>query len=412
MDQTPTKRGTVLAVALAGLGILAGYEIVRPISSSLYIAEFGAARLPYVLTAVPLAAALGTFLYSALLRRLGPRRTLSCSLFACAAIGLAFYWLTARRIPGASLFFYLFGQVYIVLLLAQLWGFVNSVLRLEEAKKYNGLILGIASLGSVGGGLLTGRLAERVGSEAMILGAALLTAASAFAARWAYRRAGEPAAEAAAPFDPFAGEVFRRERRLLWLAAAIALAQVVGTLLDVAFHRAVEAAIPGKDPRSSFLGYYWSAVNGGALLLQLAGCPLLLPRARLRFLYAAVPLLHLVAAAAAAFSPTLGLCGVAFWLFKALDYSVYNAIKEMFYIPFSFAARYRAKAVIDAVIYRGAKGLTSAVLSAATAAGAALPLAWLPALGAAFSAAWAACATGLVRGGEKEENPILQKLLG
>jgi ATP/ADP translocase len=54
----------------------------------------------------------------------------------------------------------------------------------------------------------------------------------------------------------------------------------------------------------------------------------------------------------------------AFTAFKALDYSLFRAAKEMLYIPLSFDARYRAKSVIDAFGYRAAKGGMSGLLAA------------------------------------------------
>ena len=53
----------------------------------------------------------------------------------------------------------------------------------------------------------------------------------------------------------------------------------------------------------------------------------------------------------------------AFLLFKAFDYSLFRAAKEIFYIPLSFDARYRAKQVIDSFGYRFAKGGSAGVIT-------------------------------------------------
>ena len=47
--------------------------------------------------------------------------------------------------------------------------------------------------------------------------------------------------------------------------------------------------------------------------------------------------------------------GLAFALFKTIDYSTFRAAKEILYIPLSFDARYRAKEVIDVFGYRFGK---------------------------------------------------------
>ena len=54
--------------------------------------------------------------------------------------------------------------------------------------------------------------------------------------------------------------------------------------------------------------------------------------------------------------------GLAFFLFKAFDYSIFRAAKELLYIPLSFDERYRAKEVIDVFGYRAGKGGSSVVI--------------------------------------------------
>ena len=43
---------------------------------------------------------------------------------------------------------------------------------------------------------------------------------------------------------------------------------------------------------------------------------------------------------------------LAFFLFKAFDYSIFRAAKEVLYVPLSFDERYRAKEIIDVLGYR------------------------------------------------------------
>ena len=54
--------------------------------------------------------------------------------------------------------------------------------------------------------------------------------------------------------------------------------------------------------------------------------------------------------------------GLAFFLFKAFDYSIFRAAKELLYIPLNFDERYRAKYVIDVFVYRTGKGGSSVVI--------------------------------------------------
>ena len=63
--------------------------------------------------------------------------------------------------------------------------------------------------------------------------------------------------------------------------------------------------------------------------------------------------------------PSLGVCTAVFLLFKAFDYSLFRAAKEVLYIPLPFDARYRVKEFNDAFLYRASKGGTSALIGVA-----------------------------------------------
>lgn len=86
----------------------------------------------------------------------------------------------------------------------------------------------------------------------------------------------------------------------------------------------------------------------------------------LKIIHPAIPLIHIISASALVIRPSLLTGGLAYLIFKALDYSVFRAGKEIFYIPLSFDSRYRAKEVIDAFGYRASKGISAGLSSIAT----------------------------------------------
>ena len=83
----------------------------------------------------------------------------------------------------------------------------------------------------------------------------------------------------------------------------------------------------------------------------------------IRILHPSIPLIHLIAGAVLTVAPSLRSAAAAFLLFKAFDYSLFRAAKEILYIPLSFDARYRAKQVIDSFGYRFAKGGSAGVIT-------------------------------------------------
>ena len=154
--------------------------------------------------------------------------------------------------------------------------------------------------------------------------------------------------------------------------------------------------MPDTDERTSYFGYLNAAVNGSAFVLQFLVAPLLLRRVPLFLVFLAIPVVHLVTCSLLAIQPSLAVGAAAYLLFKALDYSIFRASKEILYIPLPFDARYRAKEVIDAFGYRASKGGTSGLLAMAGAAFGKLPVTAYPLIALAAATAWVTLVVKLV----------------
>jgi AAA family ATP:ADP antiporter len=98
------------------------------------------------------------------------------------------------------------------------------------------------------------------------------------------------------------------------------------------------------------------------LLLQFIIAPVLMSLVALRWVHILMPLIHVTAIGLAIVEPTVFSVGLAFFLFKAFDYSVFRAAKEVLYVPLGFDERYRAKQIIDVFGYRTGKGASSVVI--------------------------------------------------
>ena len=106
-----------------------------------------------------------------------------------------------------------------------------------------------------------------------------------------------------------------------------------------------------------------------ALVLQFIGAPILLSWLRYDWINLAIPTVQIATCTWAALEPSLVSTGAAFMTFKAIDYSLFRAAKEILYIPLSFDARYRSKELIDVFGYRFGKGGASLAVTAAVAQG-------------------------------------------
>jgi ATP:ADP antiporter, AAA family len=400
-----TERGLHVAgaVFMAGLSatfMFCGYEFVRSPVESIFIDRFGAGAKPYAIACVPFAMAALIYGYGRLLSAVGPRRAMAVSLLAsAAAFTLAWALLgTAGRWLAFALL--VFKEAYVVVIAEQYWSFINSVLRDEEGKVFNGPVAGLGALGSLTGGWFLGRHVMSLGTENFLLLSALLMLPAAWLFWIACGRAGEPkpaADEAGGRKGHLHLSILAENRTVLLIAFIIFSAQVVATALDFRWTLLVQDAFPLKDERTAFFGRFWMWVNVFSFSMQFVLTPLLLRRVSRRTILTAIPAVHVLSCALLLFYPSLGLASASFLLFKGLDYSLFRAAKETLYIPFSYDTRYRAKQVADAFMYRFAKGLTATWISALKAAGSVAP-AFYPALAVVFSGAWLAMSFPLTAG--------------
>lgn len=379
----------VLAIAGAAFFLLFGYEAARSASASLFINAYSAANLPWVMACSPVGVVLMLYGYGWLLTRIGSARTLVVTSIAAAA-ALAICWLAVSLgSRPATAVLYVLREGYVVIVIEQYWSFINSTLSQDQAKRFNGPVCGLASVGAILGGLTVGRLAPVIGTEALIGIAAVVMLPAAIMGWFAYARAGRPRGEEATSTHSVLGlGLFRQHRVLRNVALLILLTQLFSTLLDLRFSTLVEASLPGKDERTAFFGDFYAALNGAAFLLQFVVTPLILRHVSLRRVHLTIPLLHMLAMVWLFIDPALSVAAGAFLLFKAVDYSLFRAAKEILYMPLPFDARYRAKEVIDAFGYRAAKGGTSGVIAAVTMAVGVIPGVAYPIIAFLTAAGW------------------------
>ncbi len=353
------------SMATAALFTLIGYEFIRSSSTVLFKSAYGADKLPLVMAAMPVVVFLGVALYGWILSQLGPRRTLLVSSLGSSMIILGCYLLVLGGNEMVTPALFLFKEFYIVLLIEQYWSYINSSVTPTTAKKVNGPVTGIAGIGGAIGGWMVGLSAESLGTETMVLCAAIALLPAALVANFTYLFHGEPDMP---PADKSQGHLalnlFRENKMLLSLLAVVLASQVIAAVLDFKFQGILSEEYAGEpDKETAFQGWFWGTLNTSVLLLQFVFAPLLLAFVSLRLVHLMMPLIHLAAITVAIIEPTLLTVGVAFFLFKAFDDSIFRAAKEVLYVPLGFDERYRVKEVIDVFGYRTGKGGSSVVIA-------------------------------------------------
>ncbi|MFC1521059.1 Npt1/Npt2 family nucleotide transporter [Elusimicrobiota bacterium] len=409
MTNAAANKKTILAIAslaMAGTFLVGGYEFVRSVSSSLFINAYGSANVPYVMAAMPPVLALYIYIYGRMLSKFGAMYTLLATSLFSACMFLACYMLIIQEYRAATAILYIYRQIYIVLIIEQYWSLINSTLKSDQAKLYNGPITSAASLGPILAGYLVHKLAESIGTEQLLLFAAGALIPAAILSYTAYALVGEPQPSP----DEQGGlqghinlSLFKKTRVLLFLAIIIGITQIIATMFTLKFYGLLELSIATKDARTAYLGAFWSYTNGSAFLLQLIGAPIALRIFPLRWIHIGLPLIHLAACIAMLIHPVLFVAASSLLIFKSLDYSIFRASKEILYIPLSYDARYRAKIVIDAFMYRFSSGAVGAVVSGFTLALGSISILAYPIVALVSTVGWAGLAIPLTKESKKLE---------
>ncbi|HCC47804.1 MAG TPA: hypothetical protein DEQ38_06765 [Elusimicrobia bacterium] len=384
--------GAVFLAGFSAMFLFAGYEFIRSPAESIFIEQFGAGSKPYAIACVPFMMAAMIYGYGRLLSSVGAKKAMAVSMLGSAAFFVVAWALLGHAGRWLAFLLLVFKESYVVIISEQYWSFINSVLKDEEGKVFNGPVAGLGALGSLTGGWLLGRYAVGYGTEVFVLLSALLILPAVWLFWAGYGKAGEPkpsAEEAGGRKGHLHLGILKENRTVLFIAFIIFAAQVVATALDFRFTQLVQDNMPLKDARTAYLGNFWMQVNIFSFSMQFLATPLLLRYIPRRGILTAIPAVHIVTCALLLLYPSLWLGATAFLLFKGMDYSIFRASKETLYIPFSYDTRYRAKQVADAFTYRFAKGLTATWVSGLQALGTIAP-SFYPALGAIFSGAWLA----------------------
>lgn len=354
-----------IAISSAAAFVLFGYEFIRSVSSSLFIEAYGAENLSRGMVAIPPSMIVMLYCYGRLLSWQGATRALTITSLFSAILILGCYAALSRGMSFAAAIIYVFREAYIVIVIEQFWSFVNSVLTTEQAKRINGPFCAVASIGSFLGGTLVSKLAPVLGTEALLLFTAGSLVPTAALGVLAYKFGGEPkpsTEEAGGRLGHIGIKTLFRSRYLIFIGVLIISTQIVSTVLDLRFNILAEMERPDTDMRTAFFGSVYGNLGLAAGILQLLAVPLALRFIALRYIHLTIPIVHFVSSFVLTVSPSLRTGTAAYVIFKALDYSLFRAGKELFYMPLSYDSRYRAKQVIDSFGYRFSKGGSAGVI--------------------------------------------------
>lgn len=343
----------------------------KTIRQASFLDAFGAENLPWVYLLVPLVSYPGLLLYEALVRRFRPNRVLAITCLSTSLTLALFWWLFGLSGNWVAFAFYLWVTVAIGLNLSLVWAVASVVLDARQAKR----LFGFLGAGAIMGGIVGGQVARLVsisyGARATLLAAAFALIA---AAACSY---------AAAPVEDVASKRHRSKARqatvggiteirrspfLSRLAGVLMLSMIAAQIIDLQFNWIVEQATSGLSDRAAFFGNFYSVTGIAAALFQIFWTARIHRTLGVGFALRVLPTsmvagTTLLFVAASFWPAALLFAGLAVKVGEnGLRYSLDQSTRELMFVPVPRNLRMRAKAIIDVLLQRGAKGIAAVLL--------------------------------------------------
>ncbi len=372
-DDRPSALQLLLSVrrderALLGLSglffflVMAGYFILRPIRDQMGVAG-GVNNLPWLFTGTLLAMLAINPLFAMLVSRWPRPRFVAFSYRALMLCLLGFY-LALVSMPEAhqvwiGRVFFIWVSVFNLFAVSVFWAVMADVFQSEQSRRLYGVIAAGGSLGALVGGLLTSGLVAAIGAPALLL-VSLVTLELALWCMFAInRRVNLVAAAAQRPQDEVIGgsalDGFRMALRspyLLGMCGYMLLYTIGSTFLYFLQAQVVDATIDGKAAQTAYFANVDVWVNGLTLLLQLFLTGRLMARIGVGLTLAALPLISIIGFMGLGLMPVLAAVVVFTVARRVTNFALSRPARETLFVPLSRGEKYKAKNLIDTVVYR------------------------------------------------------------
>lgn len=343
--------------------VLSSYYILRPIRDEMGVAS-GVENLPWLFTGTLLGMLLVNPPFAALVARLPRARFIAVAYHFFIANLLIFAFLMRVASADQNIWigriFFIWTSVFNLFVVSVFWALMVDVFDAEQGKRLFGFIAAGATLGGIAGSGITASSAQYVPATYLLLGSAILLEVAVFSVGRLSRLADALRLRPAARSEPSAiggsslsglSHAFKSPY-LLNVSGYILLYSITSTF--VYFEQADIARLSFADraARTAFFAQLDLAVN----ILTL-GAQLFLTGRVLRWLgvgmtLAVLPALTIFGFGALAWMPTLMVLVIYQVLRRAGNFAFARPSREVLFTVVSREDKYKAKSLIDTVIYR------------------------------------------------------------
>ena len=402
---TPGERATALWSFAYFFMLLAGYYVLRPLRDQMGIAG-GVKNLPWLFTATFVTLLAAQPVYGALVARLPRARFIPIVYHFFVANILVFWLLLTLRIEAVVVarIFFVWVSVFNLFAVAVFWSFMADLFSAEQGKRLFGFIGAGGTAGALLGPIVTIWLSVPIGPVNLLIAAAVFLELAVFCV---YRL--ERAAKGHDGPQPDArnvgGSAFAaipeliRSPYLLGVAAWVALLSYAATIVYFEQAHIVSAAVKSAGFQTRIFASIDLAVGLLTLATQVLATGQLLKRFGTGIAAAALPAVYVVGFAALAASPTLAVVVTVQVVQRWMNFAIANPARQVFFTVVSREEKYKAKNLVDVVVYRGSDAVSGWIFDSLQALG--LKLGAIALVSLPMVAGWAVLSIALGRLQEK-----------
>jgi AAA family ATP:ADP antiporter len=375
MPATPRERAAALWSFAYFFTLLAGYYVLRPLRDQMGIAG-GVKNLPWLFTATFISLLVAQPLYGALVARL-PRARFIPIVYHFFVANLAVFWLLLTLGIETALVarvFFVWVSVFNLFAVAVFWSFMADLYDAEQGKRLFGFIGAGGTAGALLGPIITIFLSVPLGPINLLIAAAAFLEVAVFCV-YRLERVATAQAGAQVQQERIGGGALAalpeliRSPYLLGIGAWVSLLSFAATILYFEQAHIVSAAVHNAGAQTRVFATIDLAVGLVTLATQVFATGHLIKRFGTGIAAGVLPAIYVGGFAALFLSPTLAVILVVQVLQRWMNFAIANPARQVFFTVISREEKYKAKNLIDVVIYRGSDALSGWVFDSMQALG-------------------------------------------
>ncbi len=353
--------------------IIASYNVLKPMTRSLFVTQVGLEQLPFLYMMLAVAVGAFVFVYLKISSLLSPPRLIAGTTITLMASLLLFWWSLQLGVASSALYYSLFiwASIYGVLTTSQFWLLANYMFNSRAAKRLFPILTASGLAGAIMGGYFTRFLVRFVGGTPNLAFFCLGLLAIALvlgAVAWKNRDkslAGRQATRTGQTSSTSLRSVFQKGEyrgHLGSMLGIVCLTYMVVQIADFQFVAFASESMSDVDDLTGFLGLWLSNLSIFALAFQLLFANSILQRFGVGVTILFLPIALLMTSVWVFFS--FGLISILSLKVGdgAFRHSINKVGVELLYLPIPADVKKKTKAFIDMFVDRFARGLAGLLL--------------------------------------------------